>query len=69
MTADQAEPYQTFRFTDRVAAIVPLDDLTDLGERLAVAGHLADKAAGTVTGITDDELDAYLDRLDAGEAR
>jgi hypothetical protein len=32
-----------------------------------IAAHLADKAAGTVTGVTDDELEAALDRYKAGE--
>lgn len=68
MTADPAEPYQTFRFGDRVAAVVPLDDLADLDERLAVAAYLADKEGMRGRGITDDELDAELDRLDAERA-
>jgi hypothetical protein len=39
----------------------------DAEEAAIAAAHLADKAAGTVTGVTDDELDAALDRYKAGE--
>jgi hypothetical protein len=65
MTAEPAEPYETIRLGGRTAAIVPLDDLTDLEERLAVAAYLADKEGMRARGVTDDELDAELDRLDA----
>jgi hypothetical protein len=65
MTAEPAEPYETIRLGGRVAAVVPLDDLTDLEERLAVAAYLADKEGMRARGVTDDELDAELDRLDA----
>jgi hypothetical protein len=41
-----------------------LDDLADLEDRAALAAHLADKAADR-GGITLDELDAALDRIDA----
>jgi prevent-host-death family protein len=48
-----------------VVAIIGMQELTDLEEGLAVAKHLADKAAGRVTGFTDDELDEALDRYEA----
>lgn len=51
-----------------VVALINADDLADLEDSLAIARHEADKAAGLVTGVTDDELDAALDRLD-GEAQ
>ena len=47
-----------------VAALINIDDLADLQDRAALAAHLADKAAGR-DGITFDELDAALDRIDA----
>jgi hypothetical protein len=40
------------------------EDLADLEDRAALAAHLADKDAGR-DGITFDELDAALDRIDA----
>jgi hypothetical protein len=68
VTADPAAPYETIHLGGRTAAIVPLDDLTDLDERLAVAKHLADKAEGNVTGFTDDELLEAIDRYRAANA-
>jgi prevent-host-death family protein len=47
-----------------VAALINIDDLADLEDRAALAAHLADKAAGRV-GISLDELEAALDRIDA----
>jgi prevent-host-death family protein len=47
-----------------VAALINIDDLTDLEDRAALAAHLADKAAGR-DGISLEELDAALDRIDA----
>jgi prevent-host-death family protein len=47
-----------------VAALINIDDLTDLEDRAALAAHLADKVAGR-NGISLDELDAALDRIDA----
>ena len=47
-----------------VAALINIDDLADLEDRAALAAHLADKVAGR-DGISLDELDAALDRLDA----
>jgi len=47
-----------------VAALINVDDLADLEDRAALAAHLADKAAGR-DGISLDELDAALDRIDA----
>jgi len=47
-----------------VAALINIDDLADLQDRAALAAHLADKAAGR-DGISLDELDAALDRIDA----
>ena len=47
-----------------VAALINIDDLVDLEDRAALAAHLADKAARR-DGISLDELDAALDRVDA----
>lgn len=47
-----------------VAALINIDDLTDLEDRAALAAHMAAKAAGR-DGISLDELDAALDRIDA----
>lgn len=47
-----------------VAALINIDDLADLEDRAALAAHLADKAAGR-GGISLDDLDAALDRVDA----
>jgi prevent-host-death family protein len=47
-----------------VAALINIDDLADLEDRAALAAHLADKTAGR-EGISLDELDAALDRIDA----
>ena len=47
-----------------VAALINIDDLADLEDRAALAAHLADKAAGP-HGISLDELDTALDRIDA----
>ncbi len=47
-----------------VAALINIDDLADLEDRAALAAHLADKATGH-GGISLDELDAALDRIDA----
>jgi len=47
-----------------VAALINIDDLADLEDRAALAAHLADKAAGR-DGISLDQLDAALDRIDA----
>jgi prevent-host-death family protein len=47
-----------------VAALINIDDLADLEDRAALAAHLADKAAGR-DGISLDELDVALDRIDA----
>ena len=47
-----------------VAALINIDDLADLEDRAALAAHLADKIAGR-DGISLDELDAALDRIDA----
>jgi hypothetical protein len=48
-----------------VAPLINIDDLADLEDRAALAAHLADKAAGR-DGISLDELDAALDRIEAG---
>jgi prevent-host-death family protein len=50
-----------------VAAIIGTEELTELQGLAAIARHQADKAAGRVTGVTDDELDAALNRYEAGE--
>jgi prevent-host-death family protein len=47
-----------------VAALIKIDDLADLEDRAALAAQLADKVAGR-DGISLDELDAALDRIDA----
>jgi prevent-host-death family protein len=47
-----------------VAALINIDDLADLEDRAALAAHLTDKVAGR-DGISLDELDAALDRIDA----
>ena len=47
-----------------VAALINVDDLADLEDRAALAAHLADKAAGC-GGVSLEELDAALDRIDA----
>jgi prevent-host-death family protein len=47
-----------------VAALIGVEDLADLEDRAALAAHLADKAAGR-RGISLEELDAALDRIDA----
>jgi prevent-host-death family protein len=47
-----------------VAALISIDDLADLEDRAALAAHLADKAAGR-GGISIDDLDVALDRMDA----
>ena len=47
-----------------VAALINIDDLADLEDRAALAAHLADKTAGR-GGITLDELDAALDRIES----
>ena len=47
-----------------VAVLINVDDLADLEDRAALAAHLADKAAGR-GGISLEDLDAALDRIDA----
>lgn len=47
-----------------VVALINVDDLADLEDRAALAAHLPDKAAGR-DGISLDELDVALDRIDA----
>jgi prevent-host-death family protein len=47
-----------------VAALISIDDLADLEDRAALAAHIADKAAGR-DGVSLEELDAALDRVDA----
>jgi prevent-host-death family protein len=47
-----------------VAALINIDDLTDLQDRAALAAHMADKAAGR-SGIELDRLDEALDRIDS----
>lgn len=47
-----------------VAALISIDDLTDLQDQAALAAHLADKAAGR-GGTPLADLDAELDRIDA----
>jgi hypothetical protein len=40
----------------------------DIEDAAAVAAYLADKDGIRARGVTDDELDAVLDRMDAGRA-
>jgi prevent-host-death family protein len=47
-----------------VAALINVEDLADLEDRAALAAHLADKAAER-GGISLEELDTALDRIDA----
>jgi hypothetical protein len=47
-----------------VVALINIDDLADLEDRAALAAHFAEKAAGR-GGVTLDELDPALDRIDA----
>ena len=51
-----------------VAGLTKLDNLADLEDRAALAAHCADKAAGR-PGVSLDELDAALDRIDKSESR
>lgn len=51
-----------------VAALISIDDLADLEDRAAMAAHMADKAAGR-NGISLDDLDYELDRIDAETPR
>ena len=51
-----------------VAALTNVDDLADLEDHAALAAHLADKAAGR-GGVSLDELDTALDRIDAEVSR
>ena len=51
-----------------VAVIISVEDLADLEDSLAVARHEADRAVGRVTGVTDADLDAALDRYEADGA-
>lgn len=47
-----------------VAAIIGVDDLADLQDGAAIARHIADKAAGRVTGViveSPEDIDAALD--------
>jgi prevent-host-death family protein len=47
-----------------VAALITVEDLADLEDRAALAAHLTDKVAG-IGGVTLDELDGALNRIDA----
>ena len=47
-----------------VAALISVDDLAELEDKAALAAHFADKAAGR-GGVSLDDLDAALDRIDA----
>ena len=47
-----------------VVALINIDDLADLEDRAALADHFAEKAAGR-SGVSLDDLDAALDRIDA----
>jgi prevent-host-death family protein len=54
-----------------VVALINVDDLADLEDGLAVARHLADKAAGRVTGTvirTETDIDAAIDAFEAENA-
>jgi prevent-host-death family protein len=62
------EPVTITEHGKPVVALINVDDLADLEDGLALAKHLADKAGRTVTGFTDDELDAAMDRYRARNA-
>ena len=47
-----------------VAALIGIDDLSDLQDQAALVAHLADKAAGR-SGTPLADLDAELDAIDA----
>jgi hypothetical protein len=47
-----------------VAELINIGDIADPEDRAALAAHLADRAAGR-SGISLDELDTALDRIDA----
>jgi hypothetical protein len=66
VTINQAPTMAGFERDDGepVVALIDIDDLADLEDRAALAAHLADKVAGR-DGISLDELDPALDRIDA----
>jgi hypothetical protein len=76
---DIAADHDVIHLGGETAVVVPLEEyrlLTLLKDHASaeeveqasvIAAHLADKVAGTVTGVTDDELEAALDRYKAGE--
>lgn len=49
-----------------VVALINIEDLADLQDRAALVSHFADKAAGR-DGVTLDDLDAALDRIDSDD--
>jgi prevent-host-death family protein len=51
-----------------VAAIIGTEELAELRDAAIIAAYLADKERMRARGITDDELDAVLDQMDAGDA-
>lgn len=57
-------PLEEYRMLSALRSGAPEADLEDA---LAIARHEADKAAGRVTGVTDDELEAALGRYEAGQ--
>jgi hypothetical protein len=76
---DIAAGHDVIHLGGETAVVVPLEEYRllkllkdhasaeEVEEAAVIAAHLADKAAGTVTGVTDDELEAALDRYKAGE--
>jgi prevent-host-death family protein len=49
-------------------AVINVDDLADLEDRAALAGHYADRLAGR-EGVPLTDLDAALDQIDAEDGR
>ena len=73
---DIAAGHDVIHLGGETAVVVPLEEYRllkdhasaqEVEQAAVIAAHLADKAAGTVTGVTDDELEAALDRYKAGE--
>ena len=76
---DIAAGHDVIHLGGETAVVVPLEEdrllkllkdpatAEEVNQAAVIAAHLADPAAGTVTGVTDDELDAALDRYKAGE--
>lgn len=67
LVAEARQTHRPVTISERgrpVAALINVDDLADLQDRAALAAHYADKAAGRA-GVSLNDLDAALDRIDA----